>query len=140
MKWKWWNFFVVVCPKLFVWVNLCSTGFHFLMETSTIVDVIVNSVALKFILDLDGMILDHLASTATRHIVNNLEPIALFDKKEHEKESEEEAKARFVKEEASISGINLYNLLFPKRLVMIIILMLAFVMKYYYQNCTRLED
>lgn len=140
LKWKIFNALFVVLPKLFVWVNLCSTGFHFLMETSTIVDVIVNSVALKFILDLDEMILDHLASTATRYIVSNLQPIALFDKSEHEMEQDNEARLRFLKEEKQISGFALYNLLFPKRLFFIIFMMSIFVMKYYYANCIELKD
>merc|ERR1740130_2562050 len=117
MSWKIFNVVVVVIPKLFIWVNLCSTGFHFLMETSTIVDVIVNSVALKFILDLDGLILSHLATSATRYIIHNLESMELFDPATYENESEVEAKERFFKEEKDISGewSSVYNLLFPKR-------------------------
>lgn len=138
--WKLVNFFFVLLPKFFIWVTLCNCGFHFLMETSTIVDVIVNSVALKFILDLDGMILDHLATAATRYIIHNLESIELFDRHEHENESEEEAKERFFREEREVSGFNLYNLLFPKRLALIISLTLAFVFLYYFHYCIRLDD
>merc|ERR1712232_1259145 len=130
LTWKLINVVFVAIPKLFVWINLCSTGFHFLMETSAIVEVIVNSVACKFILDLDEMILSHLATTATRYIIHNLEPIELFDRSEHENETEDEAKARFQKEEQAIAGINLYNLLFPKRLFLIVFLTVAFVINY----------
>jgi hypothetical protein len=140
IEWKIFNFMFVAAPKMFIWITLCTTGFHFLMETSTIVDVIVNSVALKFILDLDGLILSHLATHATRYIVHNLESMELFDKHEHEHESEFETTERFYGEEKHLSGWSLYNLLFPKRLGMICFLTCAFVIHYYLASCILLKD
>jgi len=54
--WKVINFVVVFIPKMCLWTVLVSSGFHFLMETSGIVDVIMNSMALTFILSLDELV------------------------------------------------------------------------------------
>lgn len=139
LHWKIINLVFVLIPKLFIWYTLCSTGFHFLMETSGIVDLIMNSVAMKFILDLDGMILDHLATEATKHVMAKIEPMTLFDTQEVEEETEENAIERYRDHELT-SLQKMWPLLLPKRLITIIALMAVYVTKYYWANCIVGKD
>ncbi|CAE7946022.1 CYB2 [Symbiodinium sp. KB8] len=54
--WKIVNVILVLVPKFLLWEMTASTGVDFLMETAGIDDLIVNSVALGFLLTLDEML------------------------------------------------------------------------------------
>jgi len=136
--WKIFTAFVVLLPKVFVWYTLVCSGVHFLMETSGIIDLIVNSVALKFVLDLDAIVYEHLTTEATRHIMNRVEPLPLFDEAEDEILTSEEVQIEYYKQESTLG--HTLGLMVPKRLVMIAIAMCIFMGKYYWQNCITLED
>merc|ERR1712216_734734 len=62
MGWKIWNFVFVCLPKIILWWLTASYGTSFLMETSSIDGIIVNSVALGFLLTFDELITDNLMS------------------------------------------------------------------------------
>merc|ERR1711959_69661 len=63
--WKVINFIIVFVPKLVIWYNLTFAGIYFLMETAGIVDQLVNSTALGFILNISKMFLERMSSKAT---------------------------------------------------------------------------
>mmetsp|Transcript_18376 Transcript_18376/g.29004 ORF Transcript_18376/g.29004 Transcript_18376/m.29004 type:complete len:434 (+) Transcript_18376:102-1403(+) len=79
MKWKVINLVFVIFPKVALWKLTCESGMTFLMETSGIQDIIVNSVALTFIVSLDQLIMSALMSEETRNIVANVEDYRLWD-------------------------------------------------------------
>merc|ERR1712046_31330 len=54
--WKIINLLVVVIPKVGIWLALASSGVHYLMETADIINMVVNAMALTFVLDLDELI------------------------------------------------------------------------------------
>merc|ERR1719235_2767748 len=65
-KWKIFNALVIGVPKLLIWAITVDAGIRFLMETAGMVDLILNSVAMGFILDIDELIADRLANEATK--------------------------------------------------------------------------
>jgi hypothetical protein len=79
LRWKFVNVVVVILPKAALWKLTCESGMTFLMETSGIQDIIVNSVALTFIVTLDQLIMSALMSEETRNIVANVEDYRLWD-------------------------------------------------------------
>ncbi|CAJ1426912.1 unnamed protein product [Effrenium voratum] len=60
--WKIVNVLLVLVPKMMLWEMTASTGINFLMETGGIDDIIVNSVALGFMLQLDEVLTDAMMS------------------------------------------------------------------------------
>merc|ERR1712226_1337334 len=72
MAWKVVNAIVVLLPKFLLWKLTIETGTFFLMETSGIADIIVNSVALSFILGIDEMIFGKLLTWDERQLMERL--------------------------------------------------------------------
>eukprot|EP00971_Amphidinium_carterae_P020837 410955-Amphidinium_carterae.1 len=68
--WKALNFFLICCPKLILWYGTVHAGFQFLFETAGIDDLavalahlmVVNCVAMTFLLEIDEMIFDRLTA------------------------------------------------------------------------------
>jgi len=138
--WKGINFCIVLVPKLFIWYTLVSSGFHFLMETAGIEDVIVNCMALAFILSIDEMMFERLATVATKHMMKNLEAMALFETHEEENEAQDDVLRRFHRDELGAAKYRILWLVFPRRLAIILLLMAVFVFRYYREHCVRGED
>jgi len=141
LSWKLVNFLVVFLPKISIWLILVNSGFHFLMETAGIVDVIMNAMALTFILNLDEMVFVTLTTVAVQHMVDNTEDMPLFEESILEDEEEDQILLRYEQDEL---GRNKYksflNILVPKRLLTCIVLMPVFLFKYYWSNCIRGPD
>jgi len=139
--WKLANVVVVLIPKFFIWCSLVSAGFHYLMETAGICDLIVNSMALAFILEIDEMIFSRLATTATKYMMENIEDMPLFSTDEEETETDEMVLHRFNAAEFG-PGMRrkMISLVFPRRLLTILILFAVFYFKYYVSHCTEEED
>ncbi|CAE7711400.1 NITA [Symbiodinium sp. CCMP2592] len=55
LHWKLFNLFCLLCPKIYLWLLTVDIGIVFLMETSEIEDMIINCVALGFILQIAAM-------------------------------------------------------------------------------------
>jgi len=141
MKWKVINVVFVFMPKCAIWWTLTSSGFHFLMETAGIVDLVVNCMALAFVLSLDEMCFERLATQATKHIMLQLEDIQ-FEVPE-DNETDEVLLSRFRHLELGLSDRRWWRafmLILPKRMIFIAILMFAFLGKYYINNCIRQKD
>jgi len=140
LGWKVANVVFVCLPKLYIWWTLTSGGVHFLMETAGIVDLVVNCMALTFVLSIDEMIFSRLLTVASKHIMNNLEDLPLFDTSDVEHEDEDVVLNRFIESEYGSSRWKLFCIVIPRRLVLILILLAMFVCKYYFQYCDAGED
>jgi len=81
MRWKLFNGIFVIGSKLMLWKLTCETGVTFLMQTSGIDDIIINSVGLTFIMNLDELIYKALMSEETAAIVAGTDVYELFDEK-----------------------------------------------------------
>lgn len=139
MRWKVANFVCVFLPKLFIWWTLTSSGMHFLMETAGITDLVVNCMALTFVLSIDEMIFEKLMTTAARHIMSSIEDLPLFDEPMEETQGNDEILRQYFREEHG-QRWRLISLVIPKRLLIVIVCLILFICKYYLQNCTREED
>merc|ERR1719323_909406 len=97
--WKALNAFAVLLPKIYLWWTLVSTGFQFLMETAGIVELVINCMALTFVLSVDEMVFERLATMAAKHMMTNLQDMPLFDTEREEKETEKEVLEQYEREE-----------------------------------------
>jgi len=97
--WKTINFIIVFVPKVCLWLALASTGVQYLMETANIVNMVVNAMALTFVLDIDEMVFARLTTKITQHIMSKLERLPLYEMTEEDCETEEQVIARFEEEE-----------------------------------------
>merc|ERR1712110_1060237 len=79
MTWKVINATLIVLPKAVLFKQTAETGIVFLMETSGIQDIIVNSVGLAFILNLDELIYSALMSEEESKIVEVCDDFPLYD-------------------------------------------------------------
>jgi len=143
MCWKIANIVFVFLPKAFIWWSLSSSGFHFLMETAGIVDLVVNCMALTFILSIDEMCFERLATQASKYIMSNLKDIELRDLQPAAHPSERSLLTKYHNEELTGSRKKIWKVVMfvlPKRLLFVGLLMALFVGKYYYFNCIRLDD
>jgi hypothetical protein len=71
LLWKGIYFILIFVPKVLLWRLLASTGITFLMETSAIQGMIVNSCGLAFILQVDESICCNLMATETASLVED---------------------------------------------------------------------
>mmetsp|Transcript_32993 Transcript_32993/g.94780 ORF Transcript_32993/g.94780 Transcript_32993/m.94780 type:complete len:463 (+) Transcript_32993:201-1589(+) len=140
LGWKFANLAFVFFPKLYIWWTLTSGGVHFLMETAGIVDLVINCMALTFVLSIDEMIFSRLLTVASRHIMANLEDLPMFDEPEFERQADEVTLQRFMEKEYGSSKLNVLCFVVPKRFLLIVVLLVLFVTKYYYEYCDRAED
>ena len=45
----------ILLPKCLLWLGVTRSGVHYLMETAGIMDVVVNAMALSFVLNATGL-------------------------------------------------------------------------------------
>jgi hypothetical protein len=138
--WKVINAIIVVLPKCILWSSLVISGVHYLMETAGIVDVVVNAMALTFVLDVDEMVFSRLSTNVTKHIMQNLEDLPLFDISQDENEEEHEVLERYEKEEVGPGRWRKVAMVMPKRLLMIVGMQVFFMVIYYNRNCVQQPD
>jgi len=115
-------------------------GVHFLMETAAMVDQIVNTTALSFVLTTDELILERLATKATRHIMEVLEDHQLFDHTPFENETQEISMKRYREWEMNWWSNGHKFPLVPMRLCWTTLLMASFTAEYYFHNCRLTAD
>eukprot|EP00930_Biecheleria_cincta_P030438 TRINITY_DN21086_c0_g1_i2.p1 TRINITY_DN21086_c0_g1~~TRINITY_DN21086_c0_g1_i2.p1 ORF type:complete len:871 (+),score=128.21 TRINITY_DN21086_c0_g1_i2:27-2615(+) len=68
---------VILLYRTLAAVILIYVGIHFLVNTISVEDLILNAVALGIILDIDDLIFDALATTPSRHLVRCLVPLPM---------------------------------------------------------------
>eukprot|EP00929_Paragymnodinium_shiwhaense_P005260 TRINITY_DN10697_c0_g1_i1.p1 TRINITY_DN10697_c0_g1~~TRINITY_DN10697_c0_g1_i1.p1 ORF type:complete len:642 (-),score=142.35 TRINITY_DN10697_c0_g1_i1:62-1987(-) len=135
MFWKVVNILVVLLPKIVLWKITADAGVTFLMETSRIEDLIVNSVALTFVLNIDEMMFE-LMSDATKMCLSSSSDLLLYDYEVEESLPEEEIMEIYGRQqELRHSGLWDLASFFPKKLFVACALTIWFVMEYYFSHC-----
>lgn len=140
LSWKIANALLILVPKCALWVALVLAGFHYLMETAGIVDVIVNAMALAFVLEVDELVFERLGDTTTKHIMENLEDFPLFNTEEDEDAEEDTILADFRRKELGRGRLRGWMNIVPVRLLVVVALHTASVQFYYYRNCITRPD
>jgi len=138
LPWKILNVVVVLLPKVFLWKITAEAGTVFLMETSAISDLIVNSVALAFILQIDALLCAELMSETTRSILEKLDEHHLEDYAYEDNVEEMPDKDLYTQNEVQIKrSWNCNELwdLFPLKFALCILLTWAFTGYYYQRHC-----
>jgi len=131
LSWKIMNCVLIIVPKLWLWRMTARGGVTFLMETAGIEDVIINVTALTFILNLDEMIFDLFSHKVVHHILEKMEPFQC-DEDSPEDQTCDEAFKALRRDRKRVC--NLW--LFPRRLLLAMILTVVFLWEYYAVHCT----
>jgi hypothetical protein len=140
VRWKIINIVFLLIPRIFIWRMVTMARVHFLMETAAMVDQIVNTTALSFVLTTDELILERLATKATKHMMANIEEQQLFDYTPYTDETDQQALERYDTQEMSWRVASHSFPLLPKRLLWTVLLMAFFTAEYYVHNCTQAQD
>eukprot|EP00929_Paragymnodinium_shiwhaense_P114051 TRINITY_DN82367_c0_g1_i1.p1 TRINITY_DN82367_c0_g1~~TRINITY_DN82367_c0_g1_i1.p1 ORF type:complete len:419 (-),score=70.45 TRINITY_DN82367_c0_g1_i1:99-1355(-) len=139
--WKVVNAVFVVFPKVILWKFACEVGTFFLMETAAMDDLIVNSVALNFILSIDELFFQTLTIDAVRWLLAHCDGFRLYDLHEEEMATDAQTLEKFAGQ-VKHGFFGLQNLLgyLPMRLIICIAWTLFFLFTYYHKECQRDED
>lgn len=141
LHWKLINVFVVLLPKVYIWFLTADIGIVFLLETSTIEAMIINAVALNFILAMDETLFSALMSPMVKYMLENIEAYALFDHQDATAETDKEAFQRHAQDTSwGIKSPELYAQLVPPRLFVMCVITSFFICKYYNENCMARPD
>eukprot|EP00434_Breviolum_minutum_P030991 symbB.v1.2.027409.t1/scaffold2802.1/size122644/5 len=138
--WKVFYLVFVLLPKFALWLAVAKSGVHYLMETAGIVDLIVNSMALTFVLEVDEMVFHRFTTTLTKHIMNNIQDLPNFDITQEETETNLQALERYKAEELGSARWSKLMLSIPWRFFLVLLLQAIFVSNYYLENCQKTED
>eukprot|EP00913_Durusdinium_trenchii_P026590 g24946.t1 len=129
--WKVFYYFFVVLPKFGLWLAVAKSGVHYLMETAGIVDMIVNAMALTFVLEVDEMVFHRFTTSLTKHIMkhimNNIQDLPNFDTNMEDSETDQQALERFKAEEFGTKGWGKLLMCIPWRLIFVLVLQALFV-------------
>jgi len=138
-RWKMVNYAFVWFPKLYIWLITVDAGIVFLLETAAIEEMIINAVALAFILGIDELLCTALVSPVSLYMTSNLEPFALFSISDEEDDTEKEAYDKHQLDK-HWQFFHLLGYIVPNRLIMILLFTAVFVTKYYVEHCNRTDD
>eukprot|EP00931_Biecheleriopsis_adriatica_P061305 TRINITY_DN3685_c1_g1_i1.p1 TRINITY_DN3685_c1_g1~~TRINITY_DN3685_c1_g1_i1.p1 ORF type:complete len:445 (-),score=74.54 TRINITY_DN3685_c1_g1_i1:134-1468(-) len=130
--WKAVNVIFIVVPKLMLWKLTCQAGILFLLETSGIIDVIANSVALGFILSIDELLFENLSTADTKDLMGMLQGFNVKTLDYDPSLSEEETLEKDYNERQNVFFL---TSAIPIRLLQVVILTTAFVLEYYLTHC-----
>jgi len=128
IHWKIINFILVIFPKCFLLYNVAWMGFFFLMSTAGIVDLVLGAMTMDFVLTLDELIFAALASSSSKHIMNELEGYVYDETDQHD----------YIENELSGGKKGFWGatkLLIPMRLVVTCLMMVGFLFRYYLTHC-----
>jgi len=152
MVWKILNTVLLLIPKMLIWKLTVETGIVFLMETAGIDDLVVNSIALTFILDIDELCLATLTTPYTKSLLSRCRDLPLSDfksqmaseqqRKSHSsKMTEKMALQRFGEDELQkhFSPMDIVYTLFPFRLLGVLGAAIFFIIGYYTSHCRSTE-
>ncbi|CAE8654441.1 unnamed protein product, partial [Polarella glacialis] len=135
--WKMWNLIFVCVPKCVLVLYTAKAGINFLMETAGVDDIIVNSVALNFLLGLDELIAGALMSDTANEILKMCEDLPLhYDDKKHDDDTTIQKYS--TEQQVSKSFWLLLRNLFSNKLIkliFVIVLTTVLVVNYYHRSC-----
>jgi len=137
-SWKLINLLFVFLPKAILWKITVQAGITFLMNTAAIDDLIINAVALTFILNIDEMIFEVFIDDDTKDVLKSCEGFPLY--REAETVTDEQLLDDL--HNMSHSGWSFHDLsmLVPWRLVLAIAVSIVAIGEYYWSHCRRGED
>eukprot|EP00929_Paragymnodinium_shiwhaense_P086837 TRINITY_DN47247_c0_g1_i1.p1 TRINITY_DN47247_c0_g1~~TRINITY_DN47247_c0_g1_i1.p1 ORF type:complete len:534 (+),score=95.29 TRINITY_DN47247_c0_g1_i1:142-1743(+) len=134
--WKVVNFFVILIPKFALWLGLASSGVHYLMETAEIMTMVVNAMALTFVLDIDELVFARLATGMTKQIMERVQSLQLWDASEEQSLTDKQVLQRFEREELGWGNrLSRLSVAFPFYALKILAFQAFFMMLYYMRNC-----
>jgi len=138
LVWKVINALLVLLPKMLVWKLTVQTGVVFLMETASISDLVVNSIALTFILSIDEMICETLTSQSTLTMLSSCKDYPLFDVEAMAKMTDVELMEKYGSgDNARLGVMDVFRILLPPRMLWVIGITGYFVFRYYEAHCQR---
>eukprot|EP00930_Biecheleria_cincta_P009394 TRINITY_DN11112_c0_g1_i3.p1 TRINITY_DN11112_c0_g1~~TRINITY_DN11112_c0_g1_i3.p1 ORF type:complete len:553 (+),score=109.11 TRINITY_DN11112_c0_g1_i3:64-1722(+) len=132
--WKLVTFLFVLLPKLLLWFMTAQAGINFLMETAGIDNLIVNSVALGFLLEMDDVMTSSLMPVQVQHLIDIVEPMPLFDPSTLETRTDEETMQR-VEDLKNPPLLRFCWNLIPWKTLLTFFLTTIFVQFYYWSHC-----
>lgn len=138
--WKVVNVVFVVVPEVMLWYLTSRAGVHFLLDTSGIVDVIANSVALGFILSVDELLFQNLTSQDTKDIMQMVQGFDVHCADDGGAEStlsEEEILEADLQQK--MNRFSFMGML-PFKLLFVVFWTLVFVWDYYRLHCNKTSD
>lgn len=133
LHWKMFNAIFILVPKTLLWFGVTRSGVHYLMETAGIMNVVVNAMALSFILNVDEMIFERLTSQLTTHILTHLQALDLYE--DDLEETDEQALARYEKQEMNMGCLSILWKIMPLQLIVLSGTLFLFLTDYYLTNC-----
>mmetsp|Transcript_17693 Transcript_17693/g.41021 ORF Transcript_17693/g.41021 Transcript_17693/m.41021 type:complete len:497 (+) Transcript_17693:56-1546(+) len=136
--WKVVTALVVWLPKALMWKITVQSGITMLMETSSIENLIVNSVALTYVLNIDEMVCSSLMSDACHTILERCEQFELFDVDAKMKELESDDLTL-----ESYGGRHRFSILWkviPFKFIVVLLLTWLFIWDYFSMHCERDVD
>eukprot|EP00931_Biecheleriopsis_adriatica_P124112 TRINITY_DN9920_c0_g2_i1.p1 TRINITY_DN9920_c0_g2~~TRINITY_DN9920_c0_g2_i1.p1 ORF type:complete len:441 (-),score=57.60 TRINITY_DN9920_c0_g2_i1:52-1326(-) len=135
--WKAINLIVIFFPRLLLFKSVTYCGINFLMETSDITSMIVNTTAISFLLQIDELIFSHFLNKSEQHILEHLQEFDHgfdrpgFDRPTHD-ESEDDGSLVFRRRD--------FVRLVPWRMIFTVTALFAFLCEYYHAHCQREDD
>lgn len=139
LHWKIFNFMCLLFPKMYLWLLTVDIGIVFLMETSEIEDMIINCVALGFILQIDELMMGIMPPECGK-ILEFMKGYAKEGRPPIHVPEEEEILQHENARSWHIWTPSLWLALLPRRLVAMLAVASFFVAKYYVEHCVLKED
>jgi len=139
--WKGVNLFVVFIPKATLLYMTANAGVTFLMETAGMDDIIVNSVAMGFLLSLDELVVDALLSKTMDNLTETCDPYDYQETAEAQKLNADETVRLYGSALSTCTAMGFCRLLveiFFKKMIkfyMIVLMTAFFIGKYYLEHC-----
>merc|ERR1711871_159029 len=128
-------------PKLWLWLLTVDIGMVFLMETAQIPDMIINAVALAFILSIDEILVSALFPSSATYMLENMEAFPIFDISVLEDETEIDAyNKNMLDQQFNLLSPKLWQAVISGRVVGIVCVTGFFMAKHYFQHCVHLPD
>jgi len=142
LRWKIANYFIIIIPKTFIWLVLLTSGVQFLMETAPIGDLIINGLAMGFILQIDELIGSRLCTSATKTVMEKIEGYHRYDRDEHESKEDHEVMEEYDAKDQQwkLHNPSLWMLLLPRRLITILIVTGIAYSLYFWRFCEKKDD
>jgi len=139
--WKVVSALAVLLPKMLIWWTFAFLGAWLLMDTAGILDGLMHSLALVFILEVDEVIFALLTTIPVKHMMRNLEDLSLFDTQVFETEDDDDILARYLVDELGDGKVSrCCRLMFPKRLAIVLFMLWCCVWYYYHRFCVQSEN
>lgn len=137
--WKLLNLCIIIVPKFLIWVLLAINGGQFLMETADIQSVILNCIAMNFLLQIDELIASRLCTVAMKDIMGKLSTFYVIQQAD-EDEVRDGSNVEIESERWSFRDPRILLQLLETRLILIICLSATVYGLYVMRFCEQSPD